>query len=162
MPPSRQPKPDKAPARTLGAIIREGRRRQKLSQRQLAAELPMSQAHLSRIELGDHAPPSDAVLLRIAEVLETDPRELLRAAGRQAAGATFETLVLDQLTTLNTRLNDLTAAIERIEQATAPAQPAAGCRAIRCHAQRSLYYRRSGRGRMFQSKRAWWHLCLDY
>ncbi len=111
--------PDKTPARTLGSLIREGRRKRKLSQRELAAELPMSQTNLSRVELGDHAPPSDAVLLRIAEVLELDPRELLRAAGRQAAGATFEAIVLDRLDSLSTDLEELRQAVARIEQATA-------------------------------------------
>jgi transcriptional regulator with XRE-family HTH domain len=82
----------------------------------------MSQAHLSRIELGDHAPPSDAVLLRIAEVLALDPRELLRAAGRQAAGVTFEALVLARLDQLGTDLDELREAVKRIEQATAQAQ----------------------------------------
>jgi transcriptional regulator with XRE-family HTH domain len=119
MPRPDQSKTDKTPARTLGAIIREGRRRKKLSQRQLAAELPMSQANLSRVELGDHAPPSDGVLLRIAAVLEVDPRELLRAAGRQAAGATFEALVLDRFDKLSTDMNELREAVSRIEQATA-------------------------------------------
>lgn len=112
-------KADKTPARTLGSLIREGRRKKKLSQRQLAAELPMSQTNLSRVELGDHAPPSDAVLLRIAEVLELDPRELLRAAGRQAAGATFEAIVLDRLDNLSAGLDELRQAVARIEQATA-------------------------------------------
>lgn len=110
--------PDKTPARTLGSLIREGRRKKKLSQRQLAAALPMSQTNLSRVELGDHAPPSDGVLLRIAEVLELDPRELLRAAGRQAAGATFETIVLDRLDGLSAGLDELRQAVARIEQAT--------------------------------------------
>jgi transcriptional regulator with XRE-family HTH domain len=126
MPAPRQP--EKASARALGSLIRDGRRKAKLSQRQLAAELPMSQAHLSRIELGDHAPPSDAVLLRIAEVLTIDPRELLRAAGRQAAGVTFEAIVLDRLDQLARGLDDLRSTVERIERqlaATAPPAPAA-------------------------------------
>lgn len=122
MPAPSQPKSDKTPARTLGAIIREGRRKKKLSQRQLAAELPMSQANLSRMELGDHAPPSDGVLLRIAQVLELDPRDLLRAAGRQAAGVTFEALVLDRLDQLSTNVDELREAIGRIEQAAAQGQ----------------------------------------
>lgn len=111
--------PDKTSARALGSLIREGRRKQKLSQRQLAAELPMSQANLSRVELGDHAPPSDAVLLRIAEVLELDPRALLRAAGRQAAGVTFEAVVLDRLDMLQAGLDELRTAVARIEAAIA-------------------------------------------
>jgi transcriptional regulator with XRE-family HTH domain len=76
----------------------------------------MSQGHLSRLELGEHAPPSDEVLLRVAKVLELDPRELLRAAGRQAAGATFEEIVLDRLDTLTASVEKLRQAVERIER----------------------------------------------
>lgn len=107
---------DKTSARALGSLIRDGRRAKKLSQRQLAAELPMSQTHLSRIELGDQPPPSDEVLLSIAEVLELDPRELLRAAGRQAAGTTFEAVVLDRLEQLTATIDELVKAIARVEQ----------------------------------------------
>lgn len=116
MPRSGERKPDKTPARALGSLIRDGRRAKKLSQRQLAAELPMSQTQLSRIELGDQPPPSDEVLLRIAGVLELDPRELLRVAGRQAAGATFETVVLDRLDRLTATIGELGEAIRRVEQ----------------------------------------------
>lgn len=112
-------KPDKTPARALGSLIRDGRRAKKLSQRQLAAELPMSQTQLSRIELGDQPPPSDEVLLGIATALELDPRELLRVAGRQAAGATFETVVLDRLDRLTATIGELGEAIGRVEQALA-------------------------------------------
>lgn len=120
MPRSGPSKPDKTPARALGSLIRDGRRKKKLSQRQLAAELPMSQAHLSRIELGDHAPPSDEVLLSIARVLELDPRELLRTVGRQAAGATFEAVVLDRLDRLTEAVTDLREAVSRVERAVMP------------------------------------------
>src|ERR1700730_7683544 len=107
---------DKNAALALGARIKKAGRASKLSQRQLATELPMSQAHLSRVEAGDHTPPSDDVLLRIAEVLELDPRELLRAARRPAAGETFEKLVLDRLDALTETIGELHAAIARIEQ----------------------------------------------
>jgi transcriptional regulator with XRE-family HTH domain len=104
-------------ARVLGALIRDGRRQKKLSQRQLASALPMSQAHLSRIELGSHTnPPSDDVLLRIARVLELDPRELLRAAGRQAAGVTFETMALERLDRLTRAVIELREVVGRLEQ----------------------------------------------
>jgi transcriptional regulator with XRE-family HTH domain len=104
------------PARVFGALIREARRRKKLSQRQLADQLPMSQANLSRIELGDHAPPSDALLEHLANILGIDPQELLRAAGRQPVGETFEALVLDKLDELRTGFGELRESIEHIEQ----------------------------------------------
>jgi transcriptional regulator with XRE-family HTH domain len=106
-------------ARVLGALIRVGRRRKKLSQRQLASALPMSQAHLSRIELGSHTnPPSDDVLIRIARVLELDPRELLRAAGRQAAGPTFEAIALERLDQLIRAVVELQEVVARLERTT--------------------------------------------
>jgi transcriptional regulator with XRE-family HTH domain len=115
---ARQARPDSdhETATDLGGRIRQGRRAKQLSQRALAASLDMSQGHLSRLELGEHAPPSDEVLLRIAKELELDPRELLRAAGRQAAGATFEAIVLDRLDALTASVEELRLAVERIER----------------------------------------------
>jgi transcriptional regulator with XRE-family HTH domain len=114
-------------ALTLGALIRRARKDKKLSQKKLAAKLSMSQGHLSRIEAGEHAPPSDDMLIRMAEVLGLDPRVLLRAAGRHAAGTTFEQLVLDRLDALKEAVDGLSdrlaqqeQAIQRIERASKP------------------------------------------
>jgi transcriptional regulator with XRE-family HTH domain len=122
---------DAQPALHVGALIKRARRRKKIKQETLAAHLNMSQPHLSRIENGDHVAPSDDVLLRAAEFLDIDARELLRAAGRQAAGATFEQLTLERLdrhaalielthaklNELLTKLNALQQTVDRIEQA---------------------------------------------
>lgn len=102
----------------LGSAIRQGRRAKKLSQRQLSERIDLSQAHLSRLEAGEHAPPNDDVIIRMAHALDTDPRVLLRAAGRQAAGDTFEELVLDRLDALSASVEQLRVAVARIEQAT--------------------------------------------
>ena len=110
---------DAQPALRLGALIKQGRRRKRLKQETLASQLNMSQPHLSRIELGRHAPPSDEIIVRAAKLLDIDPRELLRAAGRQAAGATFEEITLDRLDEITSRLDDLQAAIDSVQTSVA-------------------------------------------
>jgi hypothetical protein len=46
---------------------------------------------------------------------------LLRASGRQAAGSTFEQLVLDRLDALSAAVEELRQAIARIEQVSSGA-----------------------------------------
>lgn len=72
----------------------------------------MSPGNLSRIETGDYGPPSDEVIERLAEVLEADPLELLRVAGREAGSEAFEQRVLAELAAIR-------GGIERIEAALA-------------------------------------------
>lgn len=60
----------------------------------------MSPGNLSRLENGVHGPPSDEVILKLAEVLDADADELLRVAGRDAGGASFERQVLSELRSL--------------------------------------------------------------
>lgn len=72
----------------------------------------MSAGHLSRIETGDYGPPSDEVIERIADVLEADQLELLRIAGREAAGSdAFERRVLDELAAIRSSLERLEGAV---------------------------------------------------
>lgn len=77
----------------------------------------MSPGNLSRIETGGYGPPSDEVIERLAEILEADPLELLRAAGREAGGDAFERKVLDELAAIRSSL-------ERIEAVLATAASA--------------------------------------
>jgi transcriptional regulator with XRE-family HTH domain len=56
----------------------------------------MSGGNLSRIENGEQGPPSDEVIIRIAEALDIDDAsDLFRAAGRSVAE--FEDRVLTEL-----------------------------------------------------------------
>jgi transcriptional regulator with XRE-family HTH domain len=89
------------------------RREKKLTQKQLADRLPMSPGHLSRIETGDYGPPSDEVIERMAEVLETDPLELLRIAGREVGAGAFEQKVLAELAAIRSGLARLEALVGR-------------------------------------------------
>lgn len=72
-----------ASAPSLGALLREWRRRRHLSQLALALEADVSQRHLSFVESG-RAQPSREMVLRLAEHLQMPLRErnrLLLAAG---------------------------------------------------------------------------------
>ncbi len=73
----------------------------------------MSAGNLSRIETGDYGPPSDEVIERLAEVLEADAVELLRAAGREAGGHAFEQRVLAELAAIRSGLERLETAVRR-------------------------------------------------
>ena len=69
--------------RTAGELLRDWRRRRRLSQLALATEAEVSQRHLSFVECG-RASPSRAMLLRLAEHLAVPLRErnaLLASAG---------------------------------------------------------------------------------
>jgi transcriptional regulator with XRE-family HTH domain len=87
------------------------RRQKKLKQREVAALIPMSAGHLSRIETGDYGPPSDEVIERLAEALAADPLELLRIAGREAGSSAFEQRVLDELAAIRSGLERLETAV---------------------------------------------------
>jgi transcriptional regulator with XRE-family HTH domain len=72
-----------AHATSFGALLRDWRRRKRLSQLDLAIEAGISQRHLSFVETGRSAPSRDMVL-RLAEHLAIPLRErneLLMAAG---------------------------------------------------------------------------------
>jgi transcriptional regulator with XRE-family HTH domain len=101
-------------AAAVGARIRQLRRSAKLTQRQLAERVPMSAGNLSRIENGEQGPPTDEILERVANALDTDPAELLALAGRRLDPTTE--LVLRELRQLRTEIRDgfarLEAAIE--------------------------------------------------
>jgi transcriptional regulator with XRE-family HTH domain len=92
-------------ARALGEQVRTLRRQRSLTQRDLAREVNLSQSSLARLENGDtQSPPPDETIIRLAAALDADVRELLRAAGRQSSGKSFETAVLEQLATVQREL----------------------------------------------------------
>lgn len=79
-PPAGRPRPA---ARPVGELLRDWRRRRRLSQLQLAVEAGISQRHLSFVESG-RATPSRDMLLHLAETLDVPLRArdlLLTAAG---------------------------------------------------------------------------------
>jgi transcriptional regulator with XRE-family HTH domain len=109
--PSRRPESQAERAHALGARIRSLRRSRKLTQRQVAEQLPMSPGNLSRLENGEHGPPSDEVIAKLAEVLDADVAELLRLAGRDVGGGSFERQVLSELQGLRRDMREVKDAV---------------------------------------------------
>lgn len=109
---TRRPHSQAERAHAFGARIRALRRTRQLTQRQVAQALPMSPGNLSRLENGEHGPPSDEVIVQLAEVLEADASELFRLAGRDVGGDSFERQVLSELQRLR---RDVRAGFERLD-----------------------------------------------
>jgi transcriptional regulator with XRE-family HTH domain len=95
--PIRRPESQAERAHAFGARIRSLRRAKKLTQRQVAERIPMSPGNLSRLENGEHGPPPDEVITKLADILDMDASELFRLAGRDVGGASFEGQVLSEL-----------------------------------------------------------------
>jgi transcriptional regulator with XRE-family HTH domain len=111
--PARRPPSQVERARVFGERIRALRRERKVTQRDLAEQIPMSAGHLSRIETGDYGPPSDEVIERLAETLATDRSELLRLAGRDPGRRTFEEDILTELKEIRRELTRLSDSLEQ-------------------------------------------------
>jgi transcriptional regulator with XRE-family HTH domain len=111
--PARRPPSQVERARVFGERIRSLRRERKVTQRDLAGQIPMSAGHLSRIETGDYGPPSDEVIERLAEALATDRTELLRLAGRDPGRRGTEEQILFELQEIRHELARLADNIER-------------------------------------------------
>jgi transcriptional regulator with XRE-family HTH domain len=118
--PIRRPESQAERAHAFGARVRAGRRAKKLTQRQVAEGIPMSPGNLSRLENGDHGPPNDEVIAKLAELLDVDVAELFKLAGRDVGGASFEGQVLSELQQLRRDMREgfkrLNAAIEALGQ----------------------------------------------
>jgi len=71
--------------RQFGARLRELRKQAGLSQRELAKKVGVSFTYLSKIESGAMPPPSEKVVLRLADVLKADQDDLLTLAGKVPA-----------------------------------------------------------------------------
>jgi transcriptional regulator with XRE-family HTH domain len=95
----------------LGSRLRQLRRAASLTQRQVADQVPMSAANLSRIENGEQGPPADEVIERLASVLGADAIELLSLAGRTAINTSSDTL-LHELRKLRAEIKDGFAKVE--------------------------------------------------
>jgi transcriptional regulator with XRE-family HTH domain len=67
---------------SFGKKVRQLRQRASIGLRELAALVQKSPGYLSDIENGKVRPPSEDVIVRIAEALGQDPRDLLLVAKR--------------------------------------------------------------------------------
>lgn len=115
--PARRPPSQVERARAFGERVRSLRRERRITQRELAEQIPISAGHLSRIETGDYGPPSDEVIERIAEVLATDRIELLRLAGRDPGRRGLEEEILTELREIRRELRRLGDGIESVRSA---------------------------------------------
>lgn len=107
-------------AQALGERIRVLRRQRSMTQRDLAAAVNLSQSSLARLENGDtQSPPPDETIIRMAAALDADVRQLLRAAGRQSSGQSFEVVVLDQLGAVQRELTEVRREMAAARQALA-------------------------------------------
>ncbi len=73
--------------RTFGPYIRQQRERirqqdKSYSLRQVAARIEVEPSYLSKVERGEEAPPSEAKIVALAEVLGEDSDVLLALAGK--------------------------------------------------------------------------------
>jgi transcriptional regulator with XRE-family HTH domain len=119
--PTRRPESQAERAHAFGARVRAARRAKKLTQRQVAEGIPMSPGNLSRLENGDHGPPADEVIAKLAALLDIDVAELFKLAGRDVGGASFEGQVLSELQQLRRDMRTGFARLEAtIEQRSKP------------------------------------------
>ena len=66
----------------FGQHLRELRKQNNLSQRDLATQIGIDFTYLSKIEGGRLDPPSETIIRRIARVLHADEDELINLAGK--------------------------------------------------------------------------------
>jgi len=66
----------------FGNLVRERRLKLKIGLREFAKLLKISPAFISKMEIGDFAPPKEENIRKMAEILKIDPDELLAKAGK--------------------------------------------------------------------------------
>ena len=72
----------KNPVNRFGRAVRKQRLEMGFGLRELARQVPMSPAYLSKIERGQFNPPGEEKIKKIADLLELDRDRLLALAGR--------------------------------------------------------------------------------
>jgi transcriptional regulator with XRE-family HTH domain len=83
----------------------------------------MSPGNLSRLENGEHGPPADEVITKLASILDIDLAGLFKLAGRDVGGTSFEQQVLSELQRLRREVaagrRDMRAGFDRLDTAIA-------------------------------------------
>lgn len=77
----------------FGELLRDLRKQNKVTQRQLAALVGIDFTYISKIESGTMDPPAEDKIIRMAEVLHVDPEELILAAKK--VPTTFQKLITE-------------------------------------------------------------------
>ena len=70
------------PVSEFGSKLRELRKQAGMSQREVAEKVKIDFTYLSKIESGVMDPPSQKVIVKLAEVLNADRDELITLAGK--------------------------------------------------------------------------------
>lgn len=66
--------------KTFGDVLKEKRRELRITQRDLANRIGVDFSYISKIETGALDPPSEALIVKIAQVLEVDADEMVLLA----------------------------------------------------------------------------------
>lgn len=98
----------------FGELVARLRKESRMTLKEIAAMVPMSDSNLSRIEHGKQGPPNDEAITKIAKALGADSSELLRAAGRIAGESGFEQLVRHRLDEIARDLAEIKAALAQL------------------------------------------------
>ncbi|GAA3405829.1 helix-turn-helix domain-containing protein [Paenibacillus hodogayensis] len=77
----------------FGELLRSLRKQHKITQRQLAALVGIDFTYISKIESGTMDPPAEDKIIRIAEVLQVEPEQLILKAKK--VPATFHKLITE-------------------------------------------------------------------
>ena len=96
---------------TFGERVREIRKAQGISQRDLAAIVKVDFTYISKIETGDTPPPSRETIHRIAWALNADEGELFALAGKVSAE-----VLAQRLTELEEKQAGLVDELEEVRQ----------------------------------------------
>lgn len=79
---------------SFGQLLREKRKEQKVSQRQLAKEVGVDFTYISKIENEMLAPPSEETIQKMAKVLNADAINWILSAGK--IPTSFQNLIFEE------------------------------------------------------------------
>ena len=85
--------------KTFGQMIKDARKEKRITQRDLAKMIDVDFSYISKIETGALEPPSEAVINKIAKILEIDPNELFISAKK--VPSEFKNFIIKEDTAAN-------------------------------------------------------------
>lgn len=85
--------------KTFGQIIKDARKEKRITQRDLAKMIDVDFSYISKIETGALEPPSEAVINKIARILEIEPNELFISARK--VPTEFKNFIIEEDTAAN-------------------------------------------------------------
>lgn len=85
--------------KNFGQIIKDARKEKRITQRDLAKKIDVDFTYISKIETGALEPPSEAVINKIAKILDISSNELFLAAKK--VPTEFKDTIIKEDTTAN-------------------------------------------------------------